>query len=246
MKNIFGSRGNRGLVSLPAAIIVGAIVIAAAIIYATLPASPASSGGAAEKTVDINSLSPGPDQMKPVTASDHILGKNSASIKIVEFSDTECPFCKSFHKTMHTLLEEYGLMGEVAWVYRHFPLESIHPKAPKEAEATECAAELGGHVKFWEFADKIFEITPSNNGLDLALLPKIAEDIGLDKKAFEACMETSSNEKVQKDFELGGSIGVSGTPLTVLIPKNGAAPTPINGAQSFETVKAMIDAALAN
>src|SRR3989344_4226430 len=185
MKNIFGSRGNRGLVSLPAAIIVGAIVIAAAIIYATLPASPASSGGAAEKTVDINSLSPGPDQMKPVTASDHILGKNSASIKIVEFSDTECPFCKSFHKTMHTLLEEYGLMGEVAWVYRHFPLESIHPKAPKEAEATECAAELGGNDVLWKYLDRAFEVTPSNNGLDPGLLSEIAEYVGLDRVKFE-------------------------------------------------------------
>src|SRR3989338_11101801 len=75
---------------------------------------------------------------RPVDLNDHLLGNPNAPIIMVEYSDLECPFCKFFHKTMQSLMDVYGKDGKIAWVYRHFPLD-IHPKAPKEAEATECA-----------------------------------------------------------------------------------------------------------
>lgn len=106
--------------------------------------------------------------VRKVDDSDHLRGDPKASVKVVEFSDLECPFCKRFHLTMQQLMEGYS--GKVAWVYRHFPLDSLHPKARKEAEASECAAELGGNDGFWAYIDKLFEITPSNNGLDPNLL----------------------------------------------------------------------------
>ena len=146
---------------------------------------------------------------------------------------------------MKRVMQEYGDKGNVAWVYKHFPIDSIHPKARAEAQATECAADLGGTLKFWEFIDKVFEITPSNNGLDLNLLPKIAADIGLDKEAFAKCQAAAPQEKIQKDMDVGVSLGAQGTPFTIILTKDGVLPTPINGAQSFEAVKAMIDAALA-
>src|SRR3989344_4619471 len=99
-------------------------------------------------------------KIRPVTDADHILGNPGAEIVIVEYSDTECPFCKQFHKTMNTIMAEYGKEGKVAWVYRHFPIEQLHKKAQKEAEATECAAELGGKSAFWDYINRIFEITP--------------------------------------------------------------------------------------
>src|SRR5574343_1436136 len=105
----------------------------------------------------------------------------------VEYSDTECPFCKQFHSTLRQMMDEYGKDGKVAWVYRHFPIDGLHPKARKEAEATECANELGGPSKFWEYTNMIYERTPGNDGLDPANLPKFAKEIGLDEKAFTEC-----------------------------------------------------------
>src|SRR3546814_20902810 len=75
----------------------------------------------------------------------HVLCIPDASGKGIEFSDFESPFCKGFHRTMGQVMEEYGQDGKVAWVYRHFPIDSIHSKARKEAQASECAAELGGN-----------------------------------------------------------------------------------------------------
>lgn len=106
--------------------------------------------------------------LRPISENDHILGNIDAKIIIVEYSDLECPFCKVFHNTMHQVVKKYS--GEVAWVYRHFPISGLHPKAFREAEATECAWEQGGNEMFWKYMDKLFEVTPSNNGLEESLL----------------------------------------------------------------------------
>jgi len=137
--------------------------------------------------------------VKPVSAEDHIFGNPDAPIKIVEFSDLECPFCKRYHPTLKKIMEDYGKDGKIAWVYRHFPLESIHSKAPKEAEASECAAELGGNAKFWSYVDRLYQVTPSNNGLDLKMLPKIAEDIGIDRGNFENCLASGKHAQKVSD-----------------------------------------------
>lgn len=109
-------------------------------------------------------------KVDPVTANDHIMGSISAPVKIIEYSDTECPFCARFFDTMKQIMAEYGKDNKVAWVYRHFPLESLHSRARYEAEATECAAKLGGNDKFWKYLETIESVSPLNNGLDPALL----------------------------------------------------------------------------
>lgn len=114
------------------------------------------------------------ENIKPISDQDHILGNPDAPVKVVEFADTECPFCKRFHPTMHQVIQEYGRSGQVAWVYRHFPIDEIHSKARKEATALECANELGGNTTFWQYTDRLYEITPSNNNLDLNELSRIA------------------------------------------------------------------------
>lgn len=106
--------------------------------------------------------------LAPVTGDDYALGDPSAALTIIEYSDLECPFCKTFHATMQRVFDAYP--GQIYWVYRHFPLDSIHPKARKEAEAAECAGELKGNDAFWKYIDTLFEQTPSNNGFDLNLL----------------------------------------------------------------------------
>lgn len=95
-----------------------------------------------------------PNPLPPVTAADHLDGPVGAPITIIEYSDLDCPFCKRFHETMNQVKAEYG--DQVAWVYRHLPLLSLHPNAGLLAEATECVAELGGNDKFWDFLDRVF------------------------------------------------------------------------------------------
>ena len=185
---------------------------------------------------------------KPVDAEDHILGSLDAPVKLVEFSDFECPFCKRFHPTMKRLMNEYGKDGKVAWVYRHFPLDELHSKARKEAQAAECANELGGNEAFWAYADRLYEVTPSNDRLDLWLLPEFAEEIGLDRAAFEACLEGDARggkyaAHIEADVQDAIASGGTGTPYSLVIAPNGKT-FPINGAQPYAAVKAIIDLAL--
>src|SRR3989344_3258743 len=97
--------------------------------------------------------------IREISDTDHLLGSPRARIILVEYSDTECPYCKDFHQTLRALMSEYGSEGKLAWIYRHFPIAELHSKAPKEAEALECAGELGGNSKFWEYTNRIYEIT---------------------------------------------------------------------------------------
>lgn len=186
--------------------------------------------------------------MKPVGSEDHIRGNADAPIKIVEYSDFECPFCKSFQPTLNQVMKDYGKDGKVAWIYRHFPLDQLHSKARKEAQATECAAELGGNSAFWAYADRLFEIAPSNNELDLALLPKVAQDVGLDQIKFEACLAGDQNggkyaAHIEADAKDGAKAGATGTPYTLILGTKGQV-FPISGGMPYEAVKAMVDAAL--
>jgi protein-disulfide isomerase len=138
---------------------------------------------------------------------------------------------------MKQVLEEYG--DKVRWVYKHFPLDQLHPRADKEAEAAECAGEQGGNDAFWAYVDRLFEITPSNNRLDLALLPGVAQDLGLDKGKFELCLSSGKYaELVEAQFQEGARLGVDGTPGSFV---NGER---VRGAIPFEALKGIIDAQL--
>lgn len=184
------------------------------------------------------------DQMTAISTSDHILGNPDAPVKIVEYSDTECPFCKSFHNTMKQVIDEYGKDGKVAWVYRQFPLTQLHSKAAKEAEATECANELGGPDKFWAYLDRLFAVTPSNNGLDPAELPKIAQYVGLDVAKFNTCLNSGKYVKhIGEDAQNARATGGNGTPWSIVVAKNGKK-YPLSGAQPYASVKQLIDLAL--
>jgi protein-disulfide isomerase len=163
---------------------------------------------------------------------------------LIEYSDLECPYCKRFHSFAQKAVDEYK--GEVAWVYRHFPLDMLHSKARIEAQATECAAELGGNDGFWTYIDKIFEITPSNNGLDLDKLPKLAGEVGLDSQRFKTCLDSKKyKDRVEKDYQGGTAAGVSATPTSFIVNNKGEAWI-IPGAAPFEAFKPAIETALGN
>lgn len=222
--------------AVPIAIVIAGALIAAALYFVNGNSAPALP---ADQVGDVPT-----EDIRGVQKDDHILGNPNAGIVFVEYSDTECPFCKQFHSTMHQVIDEYGADGEVAWVYRHFPLTQLHPKAAKEAEALECAAELGGNDGFWKYTDRLYEITPSNNGLDLAQLPEIAEEVGLDRTAFETCLDSGKHEsRVQKDFEEVAAAGGRGTPHSIVLIDGEQ--ISLEGAQPFEVLQGMIEAVLA-
>lgn len=181
-------------------------------------------------------------QLAAITDEDWIKGKKNATVSVVEFADTECPFCRQFHPTMQRLIEEYP--NDVNWVYRHFPLTSIHPKAPKEAEAAECAGELAGNEGFWKYIDRLFEVTPSNNNLDPAQLPKIAEDVGINPEKFESCLNSGTYaQKVQDHYNQAVAAGAQGTPYSIIVTPDGEK-IPVNGAVPYEQLKTVIDSAV--
>jgi len=173
--------------------------------------------------------------------TDWIKGDPKAKISIVEFSDTECPYCKRFHETMNQIVDEYS--GQVNWVYRHFPLISLHSKATKEAEATECAGEQKGNTGFWSYLDRLFAITPSNNQLAEGQLTEIAQYVGLDVNDFEECLASGKyTAKVQSQASQAQAAGGTGTPYSVIV--NGETLAPLSGALPLEQLKTIIDSLL--
>ncbi len=235
------------ILTMPIAILLAAVLIAGAILW-NKPSKMVPTG----QTPDSEGV------LSPVTAKDHILGNPDAKIMIVEYSDASCPFCKMFHPTMKKVMDTYGKTGNVAWVYRHFPLDKpdgagrvLHKNAGTEAQAMECAADLGGNDKFWAFTHRLYEITPAvtsktPEGFDPKGLPVIAEYIGLDKAKFEECLASGRyKDKVESQYLSGINAGVAGTPFSFIVAPNGDK-IPVNGAQSYDSIKAAIDAILAS
>lgn len=228
--------------SIPLAIVFAGVLVAGAIVMTERPTP------AALQATDIPSREEAgvdrdivPVELLAIQPDDHVLGNPDADVLLIEYSDTECPFCKKFQETMIQVMDVYGKVGSVAWVYRHFPLDQIHPKARKEAEALECANELGGNTVFWKYLDRLFEITPANNGLDLAKLPVIAGELGLDIQGFNECLSSGKYAaRVERDFASGVNVGVKGTPFTVIWNQKTGKQMAINGAYPYENVKTIL------
>jgi len=172
---------------------------------------------------------------------DHILGNPGAAVSLIEYSDFECPFCKRFHPTAKELVATYD--GKVNWVYRHFPLASHNPGAQKQAEASECAAALGGNGAFWMYTDRIYERTRSNgNGFPLDGLVPLAEEIGLDRAEFRDCVESGRYAaRVQEDYEEGIAAGISGTPGNILLNNATGEAVARPGAAPIAALKQIVD-----
>ena len=174
---------------------------------------------------------------------DHILGNPNAPVKVVEYADLECRFCKTFHTTMHQIMDYYGTSGKVAWVFRPFPLAQLHSKAPREAEAAECAADQGGDATFFKYVDAVYATTPSDNGLDLAQLPVIAQQLGLNVDTFNQCLNSGKyTQRIQTMYNEAIKAGGQGTPFILLMV--GTEAVILQGSQPYDSMRAAIDAVL--
>lgn len=176
--------------------------------------------------------------------TDHIRGDLSkATVAVIEYSDFECPFCQKHHPTMKQVMDTYK--DDVAWVYRHFPL-SFHANAQKEAEATECANELGGNDAFWKYTDAIFErTTAGGTGFPLENLAPLAKELGLNEAKFKSCLDSGKYAKhVQDDMSGGSTAGVNGTPGNIVVNLKTNENRIISGAVPFASFKTAIDVLL--
>lgn len=229
---------------MPIAIIIAGIFIAGAVIYGSGKTTNDNIANVPQRQAVEQQQTGDLEKMTPISSGDHIRGNPDALIKIVEYSDTECPFCKKFHTTMQQVMDEYEKSSKVAWVYRHYPLDQLHSKARKESEATECAAEIGGNDKFWAYLDRLMEITPANNGLDPTELPKIAQYVGLDTTKFNECLSSGKYaQKIEEHVQNAQVTGGNGTPWSIVVGKNGKK-YPLSGAQPYTSVKTLIEQAL--
>jgi protein-disulfide isomerase len=181
-------------------------------------------------------------KVEKVSDKDHIRGNKDAKVFLIEYSDFECPFCVRFHSTAQQVLDEYG--DDVAWVYRHFPLDMMHDRARPAALASECAAELGGEDLFWSFIDEILE--NQETALSDSGLKNTANKLGLDASAFSDCVESERyKDKVEDQYQGGLTAGVTGTPGNFVVNSKGEVWL-IPGAVPFEVLKQTIDEALQN
>jgi len=180
--------------------------------------------------------------VRPVsTQRDHIRGDSNAKISLIEYSDFECPYCKRFHATAQKVVDSYE--GKVNWVYRHYPLAFHNPGAQKQAEASECAADIGSEDAFWTYVDVLYERTESGGkGFPIDNLVPLAKEIGLDETAFKNCLdEEKYATRVKEDFDDGASAGIRGTPGNILLNAETGEVAVVSGAVPFARLKAEID-----
>ncbi len=222
---------NKKTLSMPIAIIIAGIIIAGAVYFSGKNNAPAAS-----QTAQTPEAGRADIKISALSAAEHIVGNPSAAVVFVEYSDTECPFCKQFHVSMNRLMDTIGKEGKMAWAYRHFPLwkadngvPALHSRAGKEAEALECAAKLGGNTKFWEYTNRLYATTPANNQLDPAKLPVLAKEVGLNEANFTSCLNGGEfAAKVETQYQEAKSAGALGTPYTVILTTKEFKPADLN------------------
>ncbi|MBI4975389.1 DsbA family protein [Candidatus Peregrinibacteria bacterium] len=174
---------------------------------------------------------------------DPVLGDKSAPISIVDFSDFQCPYCRSFYnETFSKIKQAYIDTGKVKFIYRDFPL-SFHPDAMPAAMSAECVREQKGDKAYYEMHDKIFEgenkLGSGTVEIPKSSLDKYAKEIGVDMDKFQSCVKSEKyKSEIEADVEAGKKIGVGGTPSFVVAGKY------IEGAEDFSTFQAIIDEAL--
>lgn len=228
----------------PLSILVGAVLIAFSIVYSSGKFSrPAPT--TAQKTTGAATGATNPVAAAPVVNvsadDDPALGRDGAKVVMIEFSDFQCPFCRKFwRESFGQIKQNYIDTGKVKFVYRDFPLTSLHPSSEVSAEAGSCANEQG---KFWEMHDKIFveqeKLGQGTVQFSSADLKKWAGEIGLNSRQFNSCLDTGKyKSEVEKDLSDGTTAGVQGTPTFFV---NGKV---IPGAVPYATIKQTIDDAL--
>jgi len=167
----------------------------------------------------------------------HLYGSLNAQFTFVEFSDLECPYCKRFHDTPKTLVDQSG--GKVNWEWQHYPLAFHSPSAMLGAQAAECVAELAGNQAFWAFTSEWFKRTQLN-GAGVENAERLARLVGAPAEPFKQCLASEKYKaKVEQQLAKGAELGISGTPSTFVVDNQTGNRVLVRGAQ---TPQALLDA----
>ena len=160
--------------------------------------------------------------LAPVGARDHTRGPEDAPVTLVKYGDYECPYCGQLHHVLKELRERAG--ERVRFVFRHFPLDSAHPRARRAAVAAEAAAR---QARFWEMHDLLYE---NQAELGEEALGRYAAALGLDPGRFE---EDLANDdlawRIEEDRLGGERAGVVGTPALFLNGVRYSGPMDLDG-----------------
>jgi len=174
------------------------------------------------------------------------LGQGSARVTIVEFSDYQCPFCRRHSsQVLPEIVKEYVKTGKVRYVFRDFPIASLHPQAHRLHEAAHCA---GDQSRYWEMHDRLFSDPQRIEAKDLVAQ---ARALGLDAPRFERCLADGVHAAtVRQGVADGEKARVRGTPTFFLglTEPNGASIRPqrlLVGAQPYPAFKQAIESLLA-
>lgn len=232
----------KSVISLPAAILSGAVIIAIALIIALGPkGSPKTPPAADTGTGDITSI---PAQAAKISDDDYVRGNAAtAEVVVIEYADSDCIWCQRFHPTILSLVKDYA--GKVATVYRHYPVVSLHPNATNEAVALECVGELGGADEFNTYLDTIINVTLTADAKSNETLVTFAKTQGINEKLFRECIANpATTKKVEDSLAYAEQIGIRGTPFSAIVNVKTGEQIIVPGAASLETMKAHIDSLL--
>lgn len=206
-------------INTPTAIVIGFAMLSLAVFFqgSVIPgmqavdAQPTNAIGQADQVVTKIDAS-----IVPRSENNRVYGNADAEIKIVEFSDVECPFCSRVHPTIKQVVDQSE--GKISWEYRHFPLPG-HVNAVAGALASECVAIHGGIDAYWVFLDKLFEDTSGHSN---EFYTNTAVSLGVNLSDFEACVNSEEVQAiVQDDLETVQELGGTGTPYGLIIFPDG-------------------------
>jgi protein-disulfide isomerase len=219
--------------TIPVAIVVGGLIIAGAL-YASMPKKSSDSVRAS--------------LVRPVSTADHIFGNPAAPVVIIEYADFDCAPCAEFHDILNHIVANDGARGEVAWVFRHYPLIDAHPNASLLARASECAASSAGadpiasNNAFWRFANVLFlaqPVTPSELGT-------LAASANIPGTAFASCYAkppSGITSRIEADRENALQMGALGAPFSVILA-NGKSPIVIDASYPYDVMRQIVTQAL--
>jgi protein-disulfide isomerase len=173
-------------------------------------------------------------------------GRSDAKVTMIEFSDFQCPYCgRHYRETMPQIEREYINTGKVRYVFRDFPIDSLHPQSEKGHEAANCANDQG---KYWEMWNTLFTKPKPMAHDDLVAH---AKSIGLDMPRFTQCLDSGKyTAKVNASVQDAVNLGANGTPIIFFgITEPGSdtvkAVRVLRGAYPYDRFKSTIDALLA-
>ncbi|HKY21140.1 MAG TPA: DsbA family protein [Vicinamibacterales bacterium] len=171
-----------------------------------------------------------------------VKGSRTAKVVLIEYSDFECPFCgRHAQTTYHEIQKHFVETGKVQYIFRHLPLEKLHPNARRASEVAECARVQG---KFWEVHDRLFA---NQRALAISDLRSYAQAEKLELPRFESCLSKGeSTERINADMAEAGRLGLTGTPAFLIGQLQTDGTVRVNqkivGAQPFDVFKAALDA----